>query len=73
MGKLRVLSAREVCKILEQQGFIQVRQRGSHIILQKRVGETTITVPVPDHKELQLGTLRAIIRQSELPRSLFEA
>ncbi|WP_442939801.1 type II toxin-antitoxin system HicA family toxin [Nostoc sp.] len=34
MGKLRVLSAREVCRILEENGFVQVRQRGSHIIMQ---------------------------------------
>lgn len=40
--------------------------------MQKRLSDTTITVPVPDHSELRIGTLRSIIRQSELPRSLFE-
>ncbi|MCA9947619.1 MAG: type II toxin-antitoxin system HicA family toxin [Anaerolineales bacterium] len=73
MGKLRVLSGREICKILEQQGFVQVRQRGSHIIMQLKLSDTTITVPVPDHKEIRMGTLRSIIRQSGLSRSLFEA
>ncbi|MDE0284881.1 MAG: type II toxin-antitoxin system HicA family toxin, partial [Gammaproteobacteria bacterium] len=34
--------------------------------------DSTVTVPVPDHKELRTGTLMSIIRQSELPRSLFE-
>ena len=34
-------------------------------------GHTT-TVPVPDHRELRDGTLRSIIRQSGLPRALFE-
>ena len=33
---------------------------------------TTITVPVPDHKELRPGTLSAIIRQSAVPRDAFE-
>jgi predicted RNA binding protein YcfA (HicA-like mRNA interferase family) len=33
----------------------------------------TITVPVPDHRELKTGTLLGIIEQSALPRSLFEA
>ncbi len=28
---------------------------------------------LPDHDELQIGTLRSIIRQSQLPRALFEA
>jgi len=55
-----------------QHGFKQVRRKGSHIILQKATGNTTITVPVPDHDELKLGTLIGIIRQSGLPRSLFE-
>ncbi|MCC6575403.1 MAG: type II toxin-antitoxin system HicA family toxin [Planctomycetes bacterium] len=72
MGKLRVLSAREVCAILSANGFVQVRQRGSHIIMQKRSGNTTITVPVPDYKELRIGTLQSIIRQSQLPRAMFE-
>ncbi|MGW8257878.1 MAG: type II toxin-antitoxin system HicA family toxin [Thermoguttaceae bacterium] len=31
-----------------------------------------MTVPVPNHNELRIGTLRSIIRQSELPRALFE-
>ncbi len=40
--------------------------------MQKRLTDTTITVPIPDHKELKPGTLASIIRQSQLPRSLFE-
>lgn len=72
MGKLRVLSAREVCQILEQHGFIEVRQRGSHIIMQKQTDKTTVTVVVPNYTELRIGTLQSIIRQSGLPRSLFE-
>ncbi|WP_448560606.1 type II toxin-antitoxin system HicA family toxin [Trichothermofontia sp.] len=67
MGKLRVLSAQEVCKILEQHGFIQIRQRGSHIIMQKRNEGSTITVPIPNYAEIRLGTLQSIIRQSGLP------
>ncbi|RMF79833.1 MAG: type II toxin-antitoxin system HicA family toxin [Nitrospirae bacterium] len=58
--------------MLEAHGFVEVRRRGSHIAMQRRVGSTTITVPVPDHKELRRGTLLAIIRQSGLDRALFE-
>jgi predicted RNA binding protein YcfA (HicA-like mRNA interferase family) len=72
LGKLRVLSAKEVCQILEQHDFVRVRQRGSHLIMQKRTDETTITVPVPNYMEIRIGTLQSIIRQSQLPRSLFE-
>ena len=72
MPKLRLLSGRNLCKILAQHGFEKVRQKGSHIIMQKQQGATTITIPVLDHDELKIGTLLGIIRQSELPRSLFE-
>lgn len=72
MGKLKVLSGKEVSKILELNGFAQIRQRGSHIIMQKKEKDTTITVPVPDHFEIKRGTLQSIIRQSKLNRDLFE-
>ena len=68
---MRTMSGRDVCAILKQNGFEQVRQRGSHIIMQKQVPSSTITVPVPDHKELRIGTLMSIIRQSQLDRALF--
>lgn len=72
MGKLKTLSAIEVCRILEAHGFEKVRQRGSHVVMQKRTSESTVTVPVPDHKEIRRGTLMSIIRQSGVQRSEFE-
>lgn len=73
MGRLRVLSGREVCRILESQGFAEVRRRGSHVVMQRRTADSTITVPVPDHKEVRIGTLQSIIRQSGVPKALFES
>ena len=73
MGKRRVLSGRDVCKILESEGFAEVRRRGSHVVMQKRSESTTTTVPIPDHAELKAGTLSSIIRQSGLSRTLFES
>ena len=72
MAKLRVLSGLEVCSILEAHGFAQVRMRGSHIVMQRRGDKTTVTVPVPDHSEIKIGTLLSIIRQSGIPRTEFE-
>lgn len=73
MGKLRRQSGRDVCRILAHHGFAEVRRRGSHIVMQRKDPDGTTTVPVPDHRELRPGTLRSIIRQSALPRALFEA
>lgn len=61
-----------MCRILEENGFIEVRRRGSHVVMQRKLADTTATVPVPDHAELRVGTLQAIIRQSGLARTLFE-
>ncbi|MEZ5574687.1 MAG: type II toxin-antitoxin system HicA family toxin [Candidatus Competibacteraceae bacterium] len=72
MVKLKTLSGKEVCGTLENHGFNKTRQRGSHIVMQKQVPGSTITVLVPDHKEIRIGTLLSIIRQSGLSRSEFE-
>jgi predicted RNA binding protein YcfA (HicA-like mRNA interferase family) len=41
--------------------------------MQKRNLGSTTTVPVPNHREVAPGTLSSIIRQSQLPRAIFEA
>ena len=40
--------------------------------MQKEEAGDTVTVPVPEHAEVRIGTLMAIIRQSGIPRSAFE-
>jgi predicted RNA binding protein YcfA (HicA-like mRNA interferase family) len=72
LGKLRILSGKEICKILETNGFIEVRQKGSHIVMQKLIEDSTLTAIIPNHTSVKVGTLMSIIRQSQLPRSLFE-
>jgi predicted RNA binding protein YcfA (HicA-like mRNA interferase family) len=37
-----------------------------------QTADSTITIPIPNYEELQIGTLRSIIRQSGLARALFE-
>ena len=73
MGRLRVLSGQQVCDILARHGFTEVRRRGSHIVVQLATEATTTTVPVPDHREVKIGTLRSIIRQSGVARCEFES
>ncbi len=50
-------------------GFAEVRKRGSHVIMQTLDPDGTVTVPAPNHRELRVGTLMSIIRQSGLHRS----
>ncbi|MBU1680189.1 MAG: type II toxin-antitoxin system HicA family toxin [Bacteroidetes bacterium] len=72
MGKQPILSGKEVCSILSRYGFVNIRQRGSHIIMQKKIPGSTITVPVPNHYEIKKGTLKSIIRQSNISQSEFK-
>jgi predicted RNA binding protein YcfA (HicA-like mRNA interferase family) len=73
LPKLRILSGKDVCSILAQHGFQEVRRRGSHVVMQKKLPQTTVTVPVLDHKEIRIGTLQSIIRQSGIPKTEFES
>ena len=61
---LPVLSGRTCIKILSYAGFYFKRQEGSHITLRR--DEPFAQLVVPDHKTLDRGTLRSIIRQSGL-------
>lgn len=67
MPKLPVLSGREVVAALERLGFVQMRQRGSHAILQRN----GVGVVVPLHRELKTGTLAGVIRQAGLSQDEF--
>jgi predicted RNA binding protein YcfA (HicA-like mRNA interferase family) len=61
MSKLPRVSGAEAVAALKKAGFYVKRQQGSHIVL-RRDNPFAQTV-VPNHRELDTGTLRAIIRQ----------
>ena len=69
--KLPRLSGREVIKALLKKGFKEARQKGSHIILIKQSIKGKKALVVPNHKEIDKGTLLEIIRQAELTRDEF--
>jgi predicted RNA binding protein YcfA (HicA-like mRNA interferase family) len=62
MSKLPGVSGRDCVKALEKIGFYFKRQEGSHIVLRR--DDPFLQVVVPDHRELDRGTLWAIIRQA---------
>ena len=59
-----MISGAECVKALGKIGFEVYRQRGSHLVLVRKSPPTQTTIP--NHKELDRGTLRAIIRQTGL-------
>ncbi len=64
--KLPVVSGEETIKALHKAGFRVVRQKGSHVRMEKKTDEGTIKVTVPLHPTLKKGTLRIILKQAGL-------
>jgi predicted RNA binding protein YcfA (HicA-like mRNA interferase family) len=64
VSKLPVISGADCVKALGKIGFEVYRQRGSHIVVVRKSPPSQTTIP--NHKELDRGTLRAIIHQTGL-------
>lgn len=65
MPKLKNLSGKEVIKIFLSFGFEVASQKGSHVKLRRILPDKSKqTMTIPDHSELDAGTLRAIYRQA---------
>lgn len=65
MSSLSPIKARELIKILKKLGFIERRQKGSHLFLSHTDGRTTV-VPVHPSKQIGVGLLRSILHDVEL-------
>ncbi len=69
MTKVPLLPARKVINALNRLGFSVDHQKGSHIVL-KNLDETR-TIVVPDHPELDRGTLKSILKQAGIDIDTF--
>jgi len=64
VSKLKVLSGKEVVKIFKGFGFEFAMQRGSHVKLVRTVEGRRQILTVPNHNDIDKGTLKAIIHQA---------
>jgi predicted RNA binding protein YcfA (HicA-like mRNA interferase family) len=69
MPKLPHVSGKEAVSALERLGFVQVRQKGSHLILRR--GPTGCVVPL--HREIKIGTLGGVLKQAGISAEEFIA
>ena len=67
MTKVPVLNYDKVIRALQREGWVVVRQKGSHIRLQKRFGNEILKIIVPAHKPIKRSTLSHILKQARLP------
>lgn len=68
VSKLPVISGKELVNALEKAGFVIVRQKGSHVSLQRITTEGTYRTVVPLHNILAKGTLLDILHQTGLSK-----
>ena len=66
MSKVPSLPYTKIIRALQRDGWTVVRQRGSHIRLQKRVGDEVLKLTVPAHRPVKRSTLSHILKQARL-------
>jgi len=66
MTKVPSLGYEEVIKALRRGGWVVVRQKGSHIRLQKHTQTEVLKLTVPAHRPIKRSTLSHILRQARL-------
>jgi len=66
MSKVPSLNYDKIIKALQRDGWVIVRQRGSHIRLQKHVGNEVLKIIVPAHKPVKRSTLSHILKQARI-------
>ncbi|HEY3167327.1 MAG TPA: type II toxin-antitoxin system HicA family toxin [Candidatus Binatia bacterium] len=73
MSDLPSLSFDRIVKALQRAGFVVVRQRGSHIRLQKRTAEGVLKITVPAHRPVKRGTLSHILKAAQVSVDQFNS
>ena len=71
MSKVPSLPYDRVVRALQRDGWTIVRQRGSHLRLQKRVGDELLKVTIPAHRPIKRSTLAHILKQARLEVEAF--
>ena len=66
MSILPSLSYTQIIRALQRDGWLVVRQRGSHIRMQKHAGDEVLKITIPAHKPVKKTTLSHILKQARL-------
>lgn len=66
MTKVPSLNFDKLISALQRNGWLVVRQKGSHIRLQKRLATETLKLTIPAHKPIKRSTLSHILKQARL-------
>lgn len=67
MTKVPSLNYEKLIKALQRDGWVVVRQKGSHIRLQKHIKEEVLKLTIPAHKPIKRSTLSHVLKQARIP------
>ncbi len=73
MSRVPSLPYPQVIAALQRDGWVVVRQRGSHVRLQKRSASGALKLTVPAHRPIKRSTLARLLKQARLPLDSFIA
>jgi predicted RNA binding protein YcfA (HicA-like mRNA interferase family) len=71
MTKVPSLEYKRVVKALKRDGWVVVRQKGSHLRLQKHIHDEILKLTIPAHRPIKRSTLSHILKQARLPDDKF--
>ncbi len=73
MTRLPSLGYEKVIKALQRDGWVIIRQRGSHIRLQKHTRMEVLKLTVPAHSPIKNSTLVQILKQARITQEEFQS
>lgn len=71
MSKVPSLPYTQIVRALQRDGWTVIRQRGSHIRLQKRIEDELLKITVPAHRPVKRSTLSRILKQARIDINRF--
>lgn len=66
MTKVPSLNYDQVIRALKRDGWLVVRQKGSHILLIKTINKETLKIIIPAHRPIERSTLSHILKQTKM-------
>jgi predicted RNA binding protein YcfA (HicA-like mRNA interferase family) len=66
VSKVPDLPYTQVVRALQRDGWTVIRQRGSHLRLQKRIADELLKVTIPAHRPIKRSTLAHILKQARI-------
>ncbi len=66
MPKLPIISGKFLLKLLTNNGFLLIRQKGSHVFIENQDGSCRSVIPIHSNEDLGKGLLKKILNDLDI-------